>query len=127
MTNYDLEEDKLIKIQIKLSFVFIFSLIISILLSYNIMMGLEKRQKIFNKEDEVNILKINRTITFIVALFFLIINVYDKNIKKKYNLDNKNSSIQILSSLLTLISSILVLYIAFSGYNNFTSNENPET
>ena len=126
MTNYDLEEDKLIKIQIKLSFIFIFSLITSILLSYNTMMDLEKRQKIFNKDDEVNILKINRTITFIVALFFLIINVYDKNIKKKYNLDNKNSSIQILSSLLTLISSILVLYIAFSGYNSFTSNENPE-
>lgn len=127
MTNYDLEEDKLLKIQICLSLIFIFTIIISITLSYNSMMDCEKREKIYSDEDALNILRINRIIAFIVAVGFVIINSYDKSIKAKYNLNGKNADLQILASIITLISSLIVLYVAFSSSSEIIANENPES
>ena len=46
MSNYDLEEDYLLKIQICLSIIFIFTIFVSISLSYNSMISLEGRDKI---------------------------------------------------------------------------------
>ncbi len=127
MTNYDLEEDKLLKIQICLSLIFIFTIIISITLSYNSMMDCEKREKIYSDEDALNILRINRIIAFIVAVGFVIINSYDKSIKTAYNLNDKNADLQILASIITLISSLIVLYVAFSSSSEIIANENPES
>ena len=75
MTNYDLEEDRLLKIQICLSIIFIFTVIISITLSYNSMKSLEKKRKIYSDDDALDILRINRIIAFLVAVGFIFINV----------------------------------------------------
>ena len=127
MSNYDLEEDVLLKFQICLSIIFIFTLIISISLSYNSIMECEGRQKVYSDIDALNVLRINRIISFAVALGFLFINIYDKDIKEKYNLDNKNSDAQIIASFITLISSLIVLYVAFSNNSSIIGNENPES
>ncbi len=126
MTNYDLEEDRLLKIQICLSIIFIFTVIISITLSYNSMKSLEKKRKIYSDDDALDILRINRIIAFLVAVGFIFINVYDKSIKEKYNLEDENADMQIWASLLTLVSSLIVLYVAFNSSSEIIANENPE-
>ena len=125
MSNYDLEEDYLLRIQICLSIIFIFTLIISISLSYNSMVECEGRDKIYSDEDALNVLRVNRIISLLVALGFVLINIYDKSIKEKYNLEKGNADLQIISSIITLVSSLIVLYIAFSGNNSIIGDENP--
>lgn len=126
MSNYDLEEDILLKFQICLSLIFIFTLLVSISLSYNSMMECEGKGKIYSDNDALNVLRINRIISLLVALGFVLINVYDKNVKEKYNLDKGNADLQILASIITLVSSFIVLYVAFSSNSSIISNENPE-
>ena len=125
MSNYDLEEDYLLKIQICLSIIFIFTVFVSISLSYNSMISLEGRDKIYSDEDALNVLKLNRVISLFVALGFVLINIYDKYVKEKYDLDKGEANLQILASIMTLISSIIVLYVAFSSDSSIINNENP--
>ena len=125
MSNYDLEEDYLLKIQICLSIIFIFTVFVSISLSYNSMISLEGRDKIYSDEDALNVLKLNRVISLLVALGFILINIYDKYVKEKYDLDKGEANLQILASIMTLISSIIVLYVAFSSDSSIINNENP--
>ena len=125
MSNYDLEEDYLLKIQICLSIIFIFTIFVSISLSYNSMISLEERDKIYSDEDALNVLKLNRVISLFVALGFVLINIYDKYVKEKYDLDKGEANLQILASIMTLISSIIVLYVAFSSDSSIINNENP--
>ena len=124
MTNYDLEESKLLKIQIGLSIIFIFTTIISISLSYNLILEFDGKNKIYSHKEADEILKINRLISFFVAFGFILINIYDKKIKEDNNLDNRFSDMQITASLFTLISSLIVLYVAFNSSSITTSNEN---
>lgn len=127
MSNYDLEEDVLLRLQICLSIVFIFTLIISISLSYNSMMECERKDKIYDDEDALNVLRINRIISLLVALGFVLINIYDKSVKEKYNLNKGNADLQIIASFITLFSSLIVLYVAFNNNSSIIGNENPES
>ncbi|MBR3229429.1 MAG: hypothetical protein IKF91_01225 [Bacilli bacterium] len=126
MSNYDLEEDVLLKFQIYLSIIFIFTLIVSISLSYNSMMDYEGKNKIYSDDEALNILRINRIISFLVAFGFVLINVFDKNVKEKYDFDIGSADLQIAASVITLVSSLIVLYVAFNNNSSIISNENPE-
>lgn len=123
MSNYDLEEDSLLKYQVLLSFIFILTLIISISLSFNSMS--KYKNTFYGKEEEIIILRINRIVSLLVALGFLFINIYDNSLKKKYGFDVKFSNLQTMASFITLVSSLIVLYIAFSNSGN-VKYENPE-
>lgn len=125
MTNYNLEEDALLKLQINLSIIFIFTIIISISLSYNSMMECEGKNKFYSNDDALNILRINRIIAFFVSLGFIYINIRDKNIKEKYKLNIEFADIQIIASIVTLIATTLVLYVAFSSSGEIVAGENP--
>lgn len=126
MSNYDLEEDTLIHYQIFLSFIFAFTIFVSILISYNSILNLEKKETLFKGNEAINLLRVNRFISFFVAFGFLYINVCDKKIKKKYNRESVNSDLQVISSVITLIASIIVLYVSFNGDSSIIGNENPE-
>ena len=60
-----------------------------------------------------------------MSLGFIYINIRDKNIKEKYNLDIEFADIQIIASIVTLIATTLVLYVAFSGPGEIVAGENP--
>lgn len=126
MSNYDLEEDTLIHYQIFLSFIFAFTIFVSILISYNSILNLEKKETLFKGNEAINLLRVNRFISFFVAFGFLYINVCDEKIKKKYNRESVNSDLQVISSVITLIASIIVLYVSFNGDSSIIGNENPE-
>ena len=123
MTNYDLEERKLLKFQIFLSLIFIFTTIISISLSYNLILEFDGKNKIYNHKEADEILKINRLISVFVSFGFIYINIYDKKIKEENNLSNRFSDVQIIASLFTLVSSLIVLYVAFNSSSSI-NNEN---
>ena len=123
MTNYDLEESKLLKFQIFLSLIFIFTTIISISLSYNLILEFDGKNKIYNHKEADEILKINRLISVFVSFGFIYINIYDKKIKEENDLSNRFSDVQIIASLFTLVSSLIVLYVAFNSSSSI-NNEN---
>lgn len=124
MTNYDLEEAKLIEIQIVLTLITVLSIIISLYISYDTLKKTKNEDRIFNDNMSNNLLKLNRIIGIILAICFLIINIYDKNVKKKYNKDLKDADIQIWAAILTLCAALLVLNV--SDKDNLTGEENPE-
>lgn len=125
MTNYDLEESELIKLQILLSFVLLFTTIISITLSYDFLLKLEKKPPIYSEKESLDILIFNRTIMFIVAALFIYINIRDKNVKEKYNSEDEFANLQIDASLFNFIAAAIVLYVGVKSGSNITSEENP--
>ena len=125
MTNYNLEEADLIKAQILLSFILLFTTIISISLSYNFLLGLEDKEQIYTEIESSEILILNRTIMFIVAAIFIYINIRDKRVKEKYNLEDEFANLQIDASVLNFIVALIVLYVGLKSGSNITSGENP--
>ena len=125
MTNNDLEETELIKLQILLSFVLLFTTIISITLSYDFLLKLEKKPPIYSEKESLDILIFNRTIMFIVAALFIYINIRDKNVKEKYNSEDEFANLQIDASLFNFIAAAIVLYVGVKSGSNITSEENP--
>lgn len=125
MTNYNLEEAELIKVQIVLSFILLFTTIISISLSYNFLLDLEDKNPIYSDKESYDILILNRIIMFTIAFIFIYINVRDKKVKEKYNLEDEFADLQIWASVFSFIASLIVLYVGIESGNNITSSENP--
>ena len=125
MTNYNLEEAELIKVQIVLSFILLFTTIISISLSYNFLLDLENKNPIYSDKESYDILIFNRIIMFTIAFIFIYINVRDKKVKEKYNLEDEFADLQIWASVFSFIASLIVLYVGIESGNNITSSENP--
>ena len=124
MTNYDLEESELIELQIVLSIILLFTTIISISLSYNFLLELEKKTPIYSEKESFDILILNRTIMFVVAVIFIYINIRDKRVKEKYHLKDEFADLQIGASALNLIVAAILLYIGIKSGYNIISNEN---
>ena len=125
MTNYNLEEAELIKIQIVLSFVLLFTTVISIFLSYNFLLELEEKETIYSEKESFDILIFNRTVMFIVALIFIYINIRDKKVKKKYSLEDEFADLLIWASVFSFISALIVLYVGLGSGSNIMAYENP--
>ena len=125
MTNYDLEEAELITLQIVLSVVLLFTTIISITLSYDFLMKLEKKEPLYAEEVATDILIFNRLVMFVVAMIFIYINIRDKSVKEKYNSEDEFADLQILASIFNFIATFIVLYVGINSSINITSEENP--
>ncbi len=125
MTNYDLEEAKVLRWQFGLSLLFIFTLIVSLTLTYNQILIHEKKKPIYTDEMSDDILKLNRLLGLILALGFLYINYIDREIKEEHNLDLKSANLQIDAGVLSVLTAIIVLYVSMMG-DGTTAVENPE-
>ena len=122
MTNYDLEEGTLLKIQFALTVLLIGSLLISLTLTYNEILKMNDDKPLYDENEEIEILSFNRVLALIISLLFLMVNIKDKNLKIKYNqgnLDDANK--QIIAGILSFLASLIVLGTAITG-----SAENPE-
>ncbi len=125
MTNYNLEEAELIKLQIVLSAILAFTTIISITLSYDFLLKLEGKAPIYNGKESLDIMVFNRAILVIVALAFIYINIKDKNVKEKYNLKDEYADLQVYASIFNFIAALIVFYVGIKSGSNVTSSENP--
>ncbi len=125
MTNYDYEELKLSKWQFGLTLLFILLLIVSLTLTYNQILKFQKQKPIYSNKEADNILKIYRIIGLLIALGYLIIDVIDKGVKEENNIDTKTANLQIDAGILTVIATIIVLYVAFTS-DSSDDLENPD-
>ena len=107
------------------TFILLFTTIISITLSYDFLLKLEKKPPIYSEKESLDILIFNRTIMFIVAALFIYINIRDKNVKEKYNSEDEFANLQIDASLFNFIAAAIVLYVGVKSGSNITSEENP--
>lgn len=118
---------KNIELQILLSIFFIFTTIISIILLYNEDLYIKYKQFILDPKNAYIIASINRIVILIILLLFLYANYVDKNIDIIENKDLKADNLQIIASILTIISGIIVLYVTIEYFstNINSSLENP--
>ena len=118
---------KNIELQILLSIFFIFTTIISIILLYNEDLYIKYKQFILDPKNAYIIASINRIVILIILLLFLYANYVDKNIDIIENKDLKADNLQIIASILSIISGIIVLYVTIEYFsiNINSSLENP--
>ena len=118
---------KNIELQILLSIFFIFTTIISIILLYNEDLYIKYKKFILDPKNAYIIASINRIVILIILLLFLYANYVDKNIDIIENKDLKADNLQIIASILTIISGIIVLYVTIEYFStNINSTlENP--
>ena len=130
MNNYNKdsnEEIKLLDIQIIVSVITIITIIISITLIYNQKLDLQNKDTLFSKSKTQKISLINRITLVVTASIFLYVNYKLKEISESKGEDTKPYNLQIISSYLTVIASIIVLYVVANTYNieNVSDVENP--
>lgn len=121
MNNTKEKELDLINKQLIAIILFIITLIVSFVITYNEKLQKENKETLFSNKTAINIALINRIVVFILGAYFL----YDAYQRKILAEKNQNSSIseitsnlQILSSWLALLSSLVILYIIILNYSN---------
>ena len=114
--------------QIILSMVFIITILISIIFSYDQRQRLLNKKTIFDKNIDKYLNLFNRIIVLIVILLLLYLNYLDYKINKD-NINNpKPYYHQIIASVFSVISALIVLYVVIENWYdqpNITNIENP--
>lgn len=122
------EEIKLINIQMIATSLFIISLVISLLLSYDDKANIQKKITFFSEKNDQYISLANRLFSFILLLVFLYINIGFYNQGLKNNENTEPLKLQIYAAIFSLISAITILYVAikyFSEEPSISNIENP--
>ena len=119
------EEIDTVNIQLIALLFALVSAIISIVITYNQKLDLEgdnttDPKKIFN------LTVFNRILILVLSLIFLYVNYKLYNISKKEGEDLKSYILQIIASILTVITSLIALYVvSLSSKENIVDIENP--
>ena len=121
----DKEEINAINIQLIALFISLGSVIISIFITYNQKLDLENKNNI-NPKRILKLTIFNRLLILILSFTFLYVNYKLYKISKKEGEDLKPYILQIVASFLTIIASIIALYIvSLSTKENVVDVENP--
>jgi len=119
---------KLLNYQILSSILFIISIFISIILTYDERQQVLKKQRLFSEQFDKYLNLFNRIFALCIIIFILYINyaVYELQKQKKVNLDPFKH--QIYASIFSVISALIVLYVVIENWYqnpNINSIENP--
>lgn len=131
MKNNDFKdlEIKILDIQLIATILFVVSLFISILITYDEKIKLENNKGLFSNKTSQNLSLFNRIFVVILALVFIYCNYISKKIAEYKSDETESINLQILAGLLSLIASIIVLYVSYENRNNSTFDiaeaENP--
>lgn len=123
MTNYNLEEVTSLDIQLVLTILTIGTFLISLTLTYNEKLKLENKKQLFQNKEADSLLILNRSIVVFISICFLYLNLNNINFKDN-DKDLKFANLQVQASIFSLISAIIVLYVALKD-TNFSAFENP--
>ena len=119
---------ELLNYQIIASILFIISLLISIFLTYDEKLEIMGNKRILNKYTDKVLNLSNRIFALLIVLFILYINYEDYILNKIKRNNTKTSKHQIIASIFSVISAIIVLYVVIENWYenpNITSIENP--
>lgn len=115
------DEIKLINGQIIGTFLFIISLIVSIIITYNEKLQKENKEPFLTNKEAIRIALINRIIILILGGYF-VYDAFRRKILSEENSNNKfnnlTSNLQITASWFAFISSVIILFIIILNYNN---------
>lgn len=131
MKNNDFKdlEIKILDIQLIATILFVVSLFISILITYDEKIKLENNKGLFSNKTSQNLSLFNRIFVVTLALVFIYCNYISKKIAEYKSDETESINLQILAGLLSLIASIIVLYVSYENRNNSTFDiaeaENP--
>jgi len=127
--NTNNKEIKLLDIQIITTLIYIGSLVLSIYLTYNDKLNLMNKKTIFTKKQNINYSIFNRFLVVILTSIYLYISYENNKIAKKNNRNIKATKLQLNASELSLISTIIVLYVVISTsgeeYSIISGSGNP--
>ena len=119
------EEIDAVNIQLIALLISLASVIISIIITYNQKLNLEGINTV-NPKKIFNLTIFNRLLILVLSLIFLYVNYKLYKISKKEGEDLKPYILQIIASILTIIASIIAIYIvSLSTKENIVDVENP--
>ena len=104
-------EVHLLNIQIVASSLYIASLLLSIILTYNDKLIIQKEKTILTNKQAANLSVFNRTFIVILTLIFLYITYQSRKNAKKENQNIWPFDLQMCASELSLLATIIVLYV----------------
>lgn len=119
------KETQLLYIQVYASILFIITILVSTILTYNNILKQKNEQKLFKQKTENQINFINRLIITILAIVFTYINYNFYQINRQKN----NETIQkdeFIASVLTLAAGIILFYTTIESIKNNTNSPNIE-
>ena len=120
------KEADIINVQLITLFISLFSLILSIIITYNQKLNLEDKDEMFDTDDLFKITLFNRVLIVIISLIFLYVNYKLYEISKDEGEDLKSYNLQIVASILTVIAGLIALYVvSLSKGNDTVDVENP--
>ena len=127
---YTKKEIEILNLQLISTFLFIITLIISLLLTYDEKISKISNKHIFQDKTAKKISLYNRIVVVILAFSFVYGNYVNEKIAKSRHLKNiKYLKLQVFSGELSLIASIIVLYIVYKNQQNqnfgVADTENP--
>ena len=119
------EEINAINIQLIALLIALGSAIISIVITYNQKLDLENKNN-KNHKKIFNLTIFNRILILVLSFVFLYVNYKLYKISKKEGEDLKPYILQIIASILTIIASLIAIYIvSLSRKENIVDVENP--
>ena len=109
------EQIKIIDAQFIVSFGFILTTIISIIINYDVKQKILNKERIFSDNQKRYINLINRIIFTLIVIYSLYISYRQYEIKKESNPDPYIH--QIYANLLNVIAALIFLYIIYENWN----------
>ena len=120
------EEVRIINVQLITLFVSLFSLLLSIIITYNQKLSLENKDEILGTDDLFKITLFNRVLIVVISLIFLYVNYKLYEISKYEGEDLKSYELQIVASIITVVAGLIALYVvSLSTGNDTVDIENP--
>ena len=120
------EELNAINIQLYTLIFFLVTTVISVLLTYNQKLSLEKKKTLFSSKKSLKLTLFNRKLIVILSFIFLYVNIKLYNISKEEGENLKPYTLQIVASVLAIISGLIALYVvSLSNTETVADVENP--
>ena len=120
------EEIDTINIQLVALLFTLITAIISIIITYNQKLELEKKETILSPKDSLKLTLFNRKLILLISFVFLYVNFTLLKISKEEGENLKPYNLQILASLFIIVSGIIALYVvSLSTTENVADVENP--
>ena len=120
------EEIDTINIQLVALLFTLITAIISIIITYNQKLELEKKETILSPKESLKLTLFNRKLILIISFVFLYVNFTLLKISKEEGENLKPYKLQILASLFIIVSGIIALYVvSLSTTENVGDVENP--
>lgn len=124
--NNNKKETQLLYIQMYGSILFIITIIVSTILTYNNIKKNNNEKKIFSEYTENEINLTNRIVITILVIIFTYINYCFYQINKQKNKSNLSKQ-ELIASILTLISGLILLNTTIKSIEDNINNINTNT